>query len=162
LTQLTEQDRTVLKRPLRTRFAYALGSWFGAGYSPFASGTVGSLATLPLFWMLKRTSPFFYVASTIGITAAGVWAAQVIAEDRHEQDPSLVVIDEVAGTLLAMGLVRQRSLAIQFAALFLFRVLDVVKPGPVSKAERLEPKGVGIMADDVLAGVLAGVLARLL
>ncbi len=147
-----------MKLPL----AYTLGSWFGSGFSPVASGTAGSFATLPLFWLLRRSHPVVYAGSTLLLTAVGIWASQVIADDRQEEDPSLVVIDEVAGVLLAMGLVRSRSLAAQAAAFVLFRVLDIAKPGPIARAEKWKPAGLGIMADDVLAGIAAGIGARLL
>ena len=59
-----------------------------------------------------------------------------------------------------MGLVRRRSLAVRLAALLLFRVLDVAKPGPVDRAQHLKPDGLGVMADDLIAGLAAGLMAR--
>lgn len=144
------------------RTAYVLGTWFGTGKFPVAPGTVGSLGAVPLHWLLRTTHPLVHAAVVLGVTGVGIWAAQRIAEDKGDDDPSLVVIDEVAGTLLAMGLVRSRSLAIQLAALGLFRLFDIWKPGLIGKAEHLEPPGVGIMADDLVAGVLAGISARFL
>lgn len=145
---------------MKTGLAYALGTWFGSGYCPLAPGTAGALATWPLFFVLKRSHPLLFWGFTTLTTVIGIWASQVVAEHRRDSDPSLVVIDEVAGVLIAMGLVRQRSLASQLAAFVLFRVLDILKPGPVARAEKLQPKGLGIMADDLLAGVIAGAVAR--
>ncbi|MEN9578889.1 MAG: hypothetical protein RJA70_1898 [Pseudomonadota bacterium] len=144
----------------KTHVAYALATWLGSGYSKVAPGTAGSLATLPLYWLLRRSHPVVYFSSTVLITAVGVWAAQVVADDLDDKDPSLVVIDEVAGALIALGFVRDRSLASQVAAWLLFRVFDILKPGPIARAEKMKPAGVGIMADDVLAGLVAGTLAR--
>lgn len=149
-------------KPLKVKAAYLCATWFGTGNAKLAPGTVGSVATLPLFWVLKRANPVSYFASTLALTVVGVWASQVVSDDLGDSDPSRVVIDEVAGVLLAMGLVRRRSIAVQLAAFALFRLLDITKPGPVATAEELKPAGVGIMADDVLAGLLAGAIARFL
>jgi phosphatidylglycerophosphatase A len=140
--------------------AKVLASWFGCGRSPIAPGTVGSLGTLPLHLALRSLGPVPYWTVTALITVIGVWASQRVCETTGEKDPQWVVIDEVAGTLIAMGLVRRRSLAVRLAALALFRVFDVAKPGPIDRAQHLEPEGVGVMADDVLAGLAAGVIAR--
>jgi phosphatidylglycerophosphatase A len=90
-----------------------------------------------------------------------VWAAQRYALDSGEDDPQRVVIDEVAGTVIAMGMVRAAPFAVQCAALVAFRVLDIWKPGPIRRLEHVQPLGAGIMLDDLLAGVLAGALVRL-
>ena len=98
---------------------------------------------------------------TIALTAVGVWAAQRVSDSLGEEDPSSVVIDEVADTLLAMGLARPAGIGGELAALALFRVLDITKPGIIDRVQRLRPAGIGIMADDVLAGVGAGVAIRI-
>lgn len=147
-------------KSVAVRAAYTCATWFGSGNSTLAPGTAGSLATLPLVFLLRRASPLSYAVTTLALTAIGVWASQLVADDLGEADPGRVVIDEVAGVLISMGLVRRRSLAVQLSAFALFRALDIMKPGPISRAEKLEPAGVGIMADDVLAGLLAGALAR--
>jgi phosphatidylglycerophosphatase A len=136
-------------------------TWFGCGTSPLAPGTVGTLGALPLYWVLRRSSPAVYLAAVAAVTGLGIWAAQREAERLGDDDPSSVVIDEVVGTLLALGLVRGRGLESEILALVLFRILDVLKPGPIGTAERARPAGVGIVADDALAGVIAGALARL-
>jgi phosphatidylglycerophosphatase A len=92
----------------------------------------------------------------------GIWAAQRFAASLDEEDPSSVVIDEVAGTLLAMGIARPTGIAGELVALALFRVLDITKPGIIDRVQRLRPPGLGIMADDILAGVAAGVAVRAL
>ena len=139
-----------------------LGTWFGCGRAPVAPGTVGTLGALPLHFILKRLSPPLYWASVAATTAAGVWAAGKMAERLGDDDPPSVVIDEVAGTLVALGLVRGRSWRAELIALVGFRLLDIVKPPPINRAERVRPPGVGIMLDDLLAGALAGVLGRVL
>ncbi len=139
-----------------------LATWLGCGRSPVAPGTVGTLGALPLYWALKRLNPPAYFAVTAMVTAVGIWAANHEAERLNDEDPSSVVIDEVAGVLLALGFVRGRSLRAEVLAVALFRLFDIWKPGPIRTAERAQPAGLGIMADDIAAGVTAGFLARLL
>ena len=138
-----------------------LATWFGSGKSPIAPGTVGSLATLPLHLLLRRCGGLHYAAVTITLTAAGVWAADRVAAELGDKDPSSVVIDEVVGTLLALGLCGPAGVVAEIAAFALFRVLDITKPGIIDRAQRLRPAGLGIMADDVLAGIGAGLVVRL-
>lgn len=140
--------------------ARLIATWFGCGRSPIAPGTVGSLGALPLHFALERTHPLAYVAVTVGITALGVWSAQKTSNELGEEDPQSVVIDEVAGTLIALCFVQNQSLAVQALSVVLFRAFDILKPGPIDAVQRLKPEGVGIMADDVMAGLLSGVAAR--
>jgi phosphatidylglycerophosphatase A len=139
-----------------------LATWFGCGRAPVAPGTAGTLGALPLYLLLSRLSPPLYWSSVAALTAAGYWASGKMAERLGEEDPSCVVIDEVAGSLLALGLVRGKGWRSALLALLLFRVLDIVKPPPVSLAERARPAGIGIMADDLVAGALAGLASRIL
>ncbi len=142
--------------------ANALGTWFGLGLSPVAPGTVGSFGAIPVHLALRALAPGLHTGVVVAISLAGFWSAHRVAAERGEEDPQRVVIDEVAGVLIAMGLVRKRSLGAQAVAFALFRLLDITKPGPVGEAEKLKPAGVGIMMDDLVAGAAAGVLARIL
>ncbi len=140
------------------RLALLLAQWFGSGRAPWAPGTFGSLATLPLYWAL-RTSPLpIYVGATLAVIGLGLWASGRAARLLGDDDPSSVVIDEVAGVLIALGFVRGHLLP-EAVAWLAFRAFDITKPGPVDKVQYLSPVGLGIMADDVLAGLLAGALA---
>lgn len=147
------------KAPVSARW---LATWFGCGLAPVAPGTVGALGALPLHWALRALGPLPQVLVTIGITVAGTWAAQRYAEALGDDDPGSVVIDEVAGVLIALGLAAPHGLLAQVAAFVGFRVLDIAKPGFIDDAQRLRPAGLGIMADDVLAGLGAGLLVKLL
>lgn len=135
-------------------------TWFGCGLSPIAPGTVGSLATVPLHFLLKLAPWPVRLGTIVAIVGLGVWASQSYAEASGEEDPQRVVIDEVAGTLIAMGLVSSLGIASELVAFVLFRVLDITKPSLIDHAQTLKPAGVGIMADDVLAGVVAGLATR--
>lgn len=139
-----------------------LATWFGCGQSPVAPGTVGALGALPLHFALRALGPVPHALVTIAITGAGIWAAQRVAEANEDDDPSSVVIDEVAGTLIALGIAAPAGLTAQLVAFAAFRAFDIVKPGVIDDVQRLKPAGLGIMADDVLAGLGAGAVARAL
>jgi len=101
-----------------------------------------------------------HALGVLAVVGAGIWAVQRYASERAETDPQRVVIDEVAGTVLALGLIRGASWIYALAAFLLFRLFDIWKPGLIRRVEHARPVGLGIMLDDVLAGLLAGVLAR--
>lgn len=137
----------------------ALATWFGCGASKLAPGTMGSFGAVPLHLGLRLLPLPLHIAAIVGVTAVGVWSANEMAEAMGVEDPQCVVIDEVAGTLIAMGMVKNASIPVQLLALGLFRLFDVWKPGIIDDSQNLKPEGVGIMADDVLAGLLAGIVS---
>jgi phosphatidylglycerophosphatase A len=143
----------------KPQLSYLLATWFGLGYSRYAPGTLGSLGALPLYFILQFTGAGVYALVTLGLTGLGFVAAERVARHEQNQDPGLVVIDEVAGTLIALGLVRGGPLWLLALAFLLFRLLDITKPWPIHRLEHVPPAGVGIMLDDLLAGVLAGALS---
>lgn len=100
-----------------------------------------------------------HIATIVALSALGTWASNEVAKAEGIEDPQTIVIDEVCGTLIAMGMVAGSSIGVRLLALALFRVFDITKPGPIDSAQRLQPAGVGVMADDILAGLLAGVMA---
>jgi len=143
-----------LVSPLATLIATGLGS----GYSPVAPGTAGSLVGLLLYWPLQRLSESYQVG-VVGVGfLVGVAAASHVARRIGEEDPGLVVVDEVVG-MWASLLFLPLTVATAAAAFLLFRVMDVVKPWPARQFESL-PSGWGIMADDLMAGIYANLLLR--
>lgn len=142
--------------------ARLLATWFGCGYSKVAPGTVGTLGALPFAYFLHTLGPLPYWLGTALVTLGGVWASTRVAEELGVEDPQSVVIDEVSGVMIALGLASGltfRENYILFAvAVLAFRLFDIWKPGPIDSIQSL-PKGWGIMADDVLAGVAAGMVA---
>jgi len=144
------------KAPLAVR---ALATWFGCGASKLAPGTMGSFGSIPVHFGLRLLPLPVHLAAVVGITAVGVWSSNEMAKAMGVEDPQCVVIDEVAGTLIAMGMVRNSSLGVQILALGLFRLFDIWKPGVIDTVQNAKPEGVGIMADDVLAGLLAGAIS---
>ena len=126
----------------------------GAGYLPRAPGTWGSLAALPpaaaILWLGGGWA--LAVASVLAILV-GTWAAQVYQTRVGEDDPQEIVIDEVGGQWLALAPLALDPLhfLVGFAG---FRLFDTLKPWPINALERL-PGGLGIMADDAAAGLVA-------
>ena len=137
-------------------------TWFGCGRARIAPGTVGSLGAIPLHLLLRRISPLGHAAVVVVVSALGIWASGKYADSIGEEDPPSAVIDEVAGTLIALGLVRGKGLAAGALALAAFRLLDITKPGFIDTAQHAEPNGLGIMLDDLIAGILAGLSVRAL
>jgi phosphatidylglycerophosphatase A len=125
------------------RLARLLASWFGAGFLPTAPGTWGSAAALPLAALL------FWAGGSLllGLAALAV-------RDDADQDPAWIVIDEVVGQWLTLLLIPPGWLGygLGFA---LFRLFDIKKPWPVDEIDRRVKGGLGIMLDDVLAGLYA-------
>ena len=109
--------------------------------------------TTMLATVRERLGPIDVLINNAGVIQVGPIEAMGV------EDPQCVVIDEVAGTLLAMGMVRNSSITVQLLALGLFRLFDVWKPGVIDTVQNAKPEGVGIMADDVLAGILAGAVS---
>lgn len=141
--------------------AWLIATWFGTGLSPKMPGTFASLAALPFAWIIHwRFGAAGLALAGVLAFAAGLWACgKLVAAERFE-DPSHVVIDEVAGqwfTLAPLAVVAPSPDPLFYLAGFaLFRLFDITKPWPVHWAERRLKGGVGIMADDLLAAIYAG------
>jgi phosphatidylglycerophosphatase A len=146
-----------------SRTATLLATWFGCGYSPFAPGTAGSLAALAIGIALHQYAGFagwhFLLLAAVGFYPA-VWAAGVTARAQGTTDPAIVVIDEVLGQWIALAGARPFHWKSCLAAFALFRLFDIWKPPPVRQLEAL-PGGLGINADDVMAGLYAALVLSL-
>jgi phosphatidylglycerophosphatase A len=142
----------------RTLVPLALATAFGAGYAPVAPGTWGSAVGL-LLWFLLPPSPLAQAIAIVLVAFAGIWSGSIAERHFGRSDPGQVVIDEVAGMLVTLFFnpVGWRGAAGGF---LLFRAADILKPFPARRLERL-PGGLGIMADDLMAGVYANVGLRL-
>jgi phosphatidylglycerophosphatase A len=135
------------------------GSFFFTGYSPFASGTVGSFAAAAVYWFLPFSDNgvvLFLLACTVLLTGIPV---ATLLEKHHGDDPSIVVIDEVAGMWLALVFLPKTWVALGLAFLF-FRLFDIVKPSPARQLDRMSG-GAGIMLDDAVAGIYANIATQL-
>ena len=138
-----------------------LATWFGSGLIPKAPGTMGSLAALPFAWaLLAFCGPWELAVASVAVFAVGIWASGRYADALGRSDPGEVVIDEVAGQWIALipAPLLADKLWLAFAAGFvLFRLFDIIKPWPISWAERRFSGAWGIMIDDVIAGVFAAI-----
>lgn len=139
----------------------------GVGYLPLMPGTFGSIVGVGLFLLLIQMGAAFGVVllSILIVTLAGTWAAFRTEALAGRKDPGKVVVDEVAGQMIALlplTLFNVQSLAVAVTVSFtLFRFFDIVKPYPAGRLEALRG-GFGIMGDDLVAGVYAAVIATLL
>ena len=130
----------------------------GLGYSPVAPGTIGSAVGLGMAWILSG-NPSQQMIGCLVASGLGFWSSGPTARLLGEKDAQPIIIDEVAGMMIGVVLL-PATWKIYLAGFLLFRVLDIFKPGPIGRLERL-PGGVGIMADDLLAGVVTHLLLRL-
>jgi phosphatidylglycerophosphatase A len=148
---------------MKTKCALALGTWFGCGYSPKAPGTVGSVAALAIAIALHDwvgLGSWGLLGLSVVSLAPFIWAAQETSRVTGSDDPQIVVADEVVGQWIALGGATAWNWKSYLAALALFRLFDIWKPAPVRQLERLHG-GVGIIADDVMAGVYAALVLLL-
>jgi phosphatidylglycerophosphatase A len=134
--------------------ARLIASGFGSGYAPRAPGTAGSLAALAAGWALLHGPAWALPAAILLACLAGWWAIGVAG---GADDPGWVVIDEFAGQWIALLPLTHPSPLGLLAAFVLFRLLDIVKPGPIGWADRRHG-ALGVMADDVIAGGIAAII----
>jgi len=138
--------------------ARAIATFGFVGLIPFGPGTWASAVTLAL-WIVLRMQPVAYWTALAAVCTVGTWAAHR-AESIYGHDDNRVVIDEVAGSLIAVAFLPQ-SVPIALVAFLLFRFFDIVKPPPIYQIQSL-PGGFGVMVDDVAAGIAANVVVRVI
>ena len=133
---------------------------FGSGLAKKAPGTFGTLAAIPVYFLFAQTNSLIYSLLTLIVTVVGVWICGIAAEKLGEHDFGGIVWDEIAGYLITMWLVPLTCQTI-IAGFILFRFFDILKPWPIKWLDKQVQGGLGIMIDDVLAGVFAGALLLL-
>ena len=126
----------------------------GSGLAPWAPGTVGTLAAIPLYLLLQPLPLGWYLALLVAAFGVGVWACQRTALDLGAHDPGAIVWDEVVGLLVTLTAAPTGWvwIVIGFA---LFRLFDIWKPWPIRVLDAQVPGGLGIMLDDLVAGIMA-------
>lgn len=134
---------------------------FGSGLSKKAPGTMGTVAAIPVYLIAIQFNFWIYAAFTLVATIVGVWICDVAAKKLQEHDFGGIVWDEVAGYLITMLFVpfSWKALLVGFV---LFRVFDILKPQPIKWVDSKITGGLGIMLDDVLAAIFAGLLLKFL
>lgn len=144
---------------MKTSLATLFATFFGCGRSPFAPGTVGSLAAILIAWPLSRIGfgPVHFAVLALVLLYPAILSAGIVAETTGRKDPQIVVIDEVLGQWITLaGAARFNLLTFAFA-FALFRLFDIWKPPPIRRIEHI-PGGAGIVLDDIMAGVYAALV----
>lgn len=162
---VTEPAGQPVARAERTRWAWTLATFFGAGYLRPGPGTWTSAITVLLWWAAARmVAPLeqWFVAALVGalVVVAGIPACGVVERESGKSDPAFATIDEVAGQMFALVNVPLRWQTL-LASFILFRAYDILKPPPIRRIERLEG-GAGIVLDDVAAGLYAVITIHVL
>ena len=145
-----------------TAVARILATWFYLGLIPKGPGTAGSLGAIALAYAVWAYAPFhpaWFAALALAGLFPAIWAAGVTARASQLKDPQIVVVDEVIGQWIALAGAATLNWKSWLAAFLLFRLFDIWKPPPVRQCERW-PGGVGIVADDCVAGIYAALVLR--
>lgn len=141
------------------RLALFISTFGYVGYAPVAPGTFGSAAGLAVFYAVRSTgSVAIEVTAIVVLFAIGIWSGTVAEHHFGGVDPGPIVLDEVVGMLITLCLLPVNGVGI-FVGFLVFRVLDVIKPFPSARFERL-PGGLGVMADDGMAAIYGNLLMR--
>ncbi len=141
------------------RFPVWFANCFGVGHLPIAPGTWASAIPVAVFFLLPPLHVGWFLGTAALVFLLGIPAATAAEKHYQREDPGYCVIDEVAGQTLALATL-PHAWGYYLASFLLFRVFDVLKPPPVHQAERL-PRGLGIMTDDIVAGLYALLVVRL-
>lgn len=147
----------------KQNIARVLATGLGAGYSPVAPGTAGTILALVVFILFPYSTTIYFVILTAILFVVGTWSATV-AEKNFGHDGSPIVIDEIVGymmTVLYVPLSGEFFWVWALMAFALFRFFDILKPPPIFQAQSL-PKGWGVMLDDVLAGIYGNIILQVL
>ena len=139
-----------LRRP-----ADLVSTFFGVGLLPLAPGTFGSLAAVPVAWLIDTAlGPLALAGASVLVFVFGARAANITVKRTGVEDPGFIVIDEVAGQWLVLA-VAPLDPAWYAAGFVLFRIVDIAKPWPASWIDEYITGGIGVMADDVVAALYA-------
>ncbi len=153
------------RRKKYTSFEYILLTFFFVGRIRFAPGTFASLVSLPIFWFIREFVPEgkIYLADfsvLLVLFALSIYLSHKVRKFWEERDPSQVVLDEVLGMAVAIFLLPHNPVS-YVSAFLLFRFFDVVKIPPANFFDKME-RPIGIMLDDVVAGLYSNLLVRLI
>jgi phosphatidylglycerophosphatase A len=138
-----------------------LATGFQVGRMGRAPGTLGTLWGLPLAWLLSVIGPIPYIIGSVGITMGAIFVAEWYETQHEGHDRSEVVVDEIAGFVTGMALI-PFTWKTALAGFVIFRFFDIVKPFPISYIDRKVRGGVGVVADDIVAGVFTNIILQIL
>ena len=164
---MSEKELEKGERPeesLKVMIAYMLSTGLYVGKIPKVPGTVGTVVALfPILIYWNRGGEYVLLNQifiTLAVFFIGIWTSTVIVETFKEKDPDYIVIDEIAGYMVAM-IGFPTNWKILLLAFILFRIFDIFKPPPIKQFEKL-PSGLGVMVDDVIAGAYTWLVMYLL
>ncbi|HUT69526.1 MAG TPA: phosphatidylglycerophosphatase A [Desulfatiglandales bacterium] len=163
---ITESDtftiiKAIKERGLLDKIALISSIWFGAGLLPGMPGTFGTVAAIPLYVAGSLLGPQYQFSILLIIAIGAIWSSHRSQRILGSDDPPVIVVDEVAGFLLTTAFIPFTWPALA-GGFFLFRFFDILKPPPIKTIEKKLKGGIGIVLDDLLAGVYAHISLRLL
>lgn len=145
-----------------------IATWFGSGLLPKVPGTWGSLAAVPFAYLISvYTGPYAFIFATVALFLIGIGVSNSVEKSARKKDPGFIVVDEVVGqwiTLFPLPFLHKGIndesffyflISIIATAFLAFRIFDIWKPWPIRHLEKSIPGGLGIMLDDVIAGIYA-------
>ncbi|HAT58421.1 MAG TPA: phosphatidylglycerophosphatase A [Gammaproteobacteria bacterium] len=141
-------------RSIWTNPIHFLAFGFGSGAAPVAPGTFGTLAAMLLYWLAPPLSPMVYCVLLVVTTVLGIWLCGRTSKDLGVHDHGGIVWDEFVGYWITMFMA-PAGVIWMLVGFGLFRVFDIAKPWPIKWADEKVEGGLGIMLDDVIAGILA-------
>jgi phosphatidylglycerophosphatase A len=153
--------KAIKERGLFDRIALISSLWFGIGLLPGMPGTFGTIAAIPLYVAGSLLGPQYQLSVLLVITIGAIWSSHRSQRMLGSDDSPMIVIDEVAGFLLTTAFIPLTWSALA-GGFFLFRFFDILKPPPIKTVEKKLKGGIGIVSDDLLAGVYAHISLRLL
>ncbi|MFB6422097.1 MAG: phosphatidylglycerophosphatase A [Candidatus Malihini olakiniferum] len=152
----TSDNKRAAKLLLRIGNPYHfLATGFGSGFSPWMPGTVGSAAAIPAWYLLSFLPYHLYFMSIILSTFIGVYLCHQTTKDIGLYDHSSIVWDEFVGTWITLITIQDKRWQCVLAGFLIFRFLDIFKPWPIRWLDTNVHGGIGIMIDDILAGVIS-------
>ena len=152
---MTEQQAATAAAPLVfSNWRHFLAFGFGSGLARFAPGTFGTLVAVPVYLLLNQLSPWLYVACVFATFIFGVWLCGSVTRDLGVHDHGGIVWDEFVGYWITMFFAPAGWVWV-VTGFALFRLFDIWKPWPIRWIDRRVDGGLGIMLDDVLAGIVS-------
>jgi phosphatidylglycerophosphatase A len=142
-------------------FILLLATGFGVGYSPIAPGTLGTLVAILIYYFLSNIPSLLYEITLVGFLSLSVWVSGNAEIFFRKRDDQRIVIDEIMGFLITMLWV-PKTIRFVIIGFLLFRFFDILKPFPIRRFERVFKGGFGVVLDDVVAGVYANIVLRLI
>ena len=153
--------KAIKERGLLDKIALISSIWFGAGLIPGMPGTFGTVAAIPLYVAGSLLGPQYQFSILLIIVIGAIWSSHRSQRILGSDDSPVIVVDEVAGYLLTTAFIPFTWSALA-GGFFLFRFFDILKPPPIKTIEKKLKGGIGIVTDDLLAGIYAHISLRLL